>query len=102
MDYHTMELYTWLAPQMYKTIPKDDGDEAKFLRDMRAQFGGFYEFAKGWLEDSRTEDAEGANQMRLVLHKGITEWLLIAIKEKDGELIEQLCDAGRRIVFGSE
>ena len=101
IDYHTIELFTWIVPQMYRVI-QDMRDEAKPLREMRAQFGGFYEFAKGWLKDSRTEDAEGANKMRLVLHKGITEWLLIAIEEEDGELIEQLCDAGRRIVFGSE
>ena len=40
--------------------------------------------------------------MRLVLHDGITKWLLIAIKDQDSELIEQLCNAGREIVFGRE
>jgi hypothetical protein len=101
MDYHTMELFTWLVPQMYKVI-QDAKDEARSLRDMRAQFGGFYEFAVGWLEDGTKKDSEDADKMRLVLHEGITKWLLIAIKEKDTGLIEQLCNAGREIVFGRE
>ncbi|MBN2595104.1 MAG: hypothetical protein JXA81_16490 [Sedimentisphaerales bacterium] len=101
MDYHTMELFTWLVLQMYKTI-QDAKDEAKSLYDMRAQFGGFYEFAVGWLEDRTTKDSEDADKMRLVLHDGFTKWLLIAIKDKDTDLIEQLCNAGREIVFGRE
>ncbi|MCX5636163.1 MAG: hypothetical protein NTX52_00520, partial [Planctomycetota bacterium] len=101
MDYHTMELYSWLVQQMY-TLIQDAGDKAKNLKEMRGQFGGFYEFAGGWLDDSKLKDVEDVNKMRLVLHKGLTEWLLSVIKEKDGELIEQLCDAGRRIVFGRD
>jgi len=99
MDYHTMELYTWLVQQMY-TLIRDEGDRAKNLREMRGQFGGFYEFAGDWLEDSKSKKAEDVNKMRLVLHEGLTKWLILAIKEKDVELIEQLCEAGRRIVFG--
>ena len=99
MDYHTMELYTWLARQMYVEI-QDAKDKAKNLKDMRGQFGGFYEFAGGWLEDSKSKNTEDVNKMRLVLQEGLTKWLLAAIEKKDGELIEQLCDAGRRIVFG--
>lgn len=101
MDYHTMELYTWLVQKMYAVI-KDAGDKAENLQEMRGQFGGFYEFAGGWLEDSESKNVEDVNKMRLVLHKGLTKWLLAAIEKKDGELIEQLCDAGRRIVFGRE
>ena len=101
MDYHTMELFTWLVPKMYKLI-QDAGDEAKDLRGMRAQFGGFYKSADGWLEDSKSGDTEDVDKMRLVLHDGLTKWLLMAIEKKDGELIEQLCDAARVIVFGHE
>jgi hypothetical protein len=99
MDYHTMGLYTWLVQQMY-TLIQDAGDKAKNLREMRGQFGGFYESADGWLEDSESKSAGDANKMRLVLHEGLTKWLLAAIQKKDGELIEQLCDAGQKIVFG--
>jgi len=101
MDYRTMELFTWLVQQMYNVI-EDAGDEAKPIREMRAQFGGFYDFAGGWIEDCKSEDADDVDKMRLVLHEGLTKWLLIAMEKKDGELIEQLCDAGRQIVFGRE
>jgi hypothetical protein len=100
-DYHTMELFTWVVPEMYKVI-RDAGDEGKVIGEMRAQFGGFYEFAGGWLEDSESRDAGGANKMRVVLHEGLTKWLLIAMKEKDVVLTEPLCDTGREIVFGRE
>lgn len=101
MDYHTMELFTWLVQQMYSVI-KVAGEEAKSIREMRAQFGGFYDFAGGWIEDCKSADADDVDKMRLVLHEGLTKWLLIAMEKKDVELIEQLCDAGRQIVFGGE
>jgi len=101
MDYQTMELYTWLVQQMYTAV-QEAGDEAKNLREMRARFGGFYEFAGGWLEDSESRDADDMNKMRVVLHEGLTKWLLIAMKEKDVILTEQLCDKAREIVSGRE
>jgi len=101
IDYHSMELYTWIAQQMYAVI-WDAGDKAKNLKDLRGQFGGFYDFASNWLEDSESKNAKDANKMRLVLQKGLTKWLLAAIEKKDSEIIEQLCDAGRKIVFGRE
>jgi hypothetical protein len=99
VDYHTMALFTWLAPQMYAAI-QEAGDKAGPLRKTRAEFGGFYEFAEGWLEDSRPENSEDVDQMRLVLYEGLTKWLLTAIDKKDTELIERLCGAGRGLVFG--
>jgi len=101
MDYHTMELFMWLVQQMYSVI-EDAGEEAKAIREMRAQFGGFYDFAGGWIEDCKSGDVNEKNEMRLVLHEGLTKWLLVAIEKRDTELIEQLCDAGRQIVFGRE
>jgi hypothetical protein len=101
MDYHTMELYTWLVQQMY-TLIQDAGDKAKDLRELRGQFGGFYEFAGEWLEDNESKNAEDVKKMRMVLQKGLTKWLLAAIEKKDFELIEQLCEAGRKIVFERE
>jgi len=102
MDWHTMELFTWLVPQMYKTI-QDAGDKAKPLAGMRAQFGGFYTFADGWLDDNKTQNPEAANKMRLVLHEGLTKWLLMVLERPgENELVKQLCDAGRRIVFGRD
>ena len=101
MDYHTMGLFTWLVPQMYRVV-QETQDEANPLREIRAQFGGFYKSADGWLDDSKSGDTENVDKMRLVLHEGLTKWLLIAIEKKDGELIEQLCDAARVIVFGHE
>jgi hypothetical protein len=103
MDYHSMKLYTWLVQQIYTIVHVHDvGKKDKGLHEMRGEFGGFYEFADGWLEENESKDAEDANKMRLVLHEGLTKWLLAAIQKKDGELTEQLCGAGRRIVFGRE
>lgn len=100
MDYHTMELYTWLVQQMYTFIEnKKDGEN---LHEMRGQFGGFYDFASGWLKDGESENEEDTNKMRLVLHKGLTKWLIAAIDNNDTELIEQLCEASRKIVFGRD
>jgi hypothetical protein len=99
VDYHTMELFTWLVPQMYRAI-QEAGEKAGPLQDMRAEFGGFYAFADRWLENTRPGDTEAVEQMRLVLHDGLTKWLLMAIEQKDRELAEQLCDAARTIVFG--
>ena len=52
MDYHSIELYTWLVQQIY-TLIQDSGDKAKKLRELRGQFGGFYEFAGGWMETNQ-------------------------------------------------
>lgn len=101
MDYHAMELYTRIAQSIY-TFIQDAGDKAKHLQEMRGQFGGFYEFAGRILEDSKTDNTKDTNKMWLVLQEGLTKWLLTAIKKKDEELVEQLCDAGREIVFGLE
>ncbi|MDH4201806.1 MAG: hypothetical protein OEV87_02825 [Phycisphaerae bacterium] len=98
MDYHTMELYTWLVQRIYNFIE----DNSEDLHEMRGQFGGFYEFASGWLEKSDVKETEDINKMRLVLHKGLTEWILVAIEKNDEELVEQLCEAGKNIVFGEE
>jgi len=99
MDYHTMELFAWVVRQMYQAI-QEAGEKAGPLQGMRAEFGGFYAFADGWLEDAKSEDADAVEKMRLVLYDGLTKWLLGAIAKKDAELIEQLCDAARTIVFG--
>jgi len=102
LDYHTMELFTWLVPQMYRAI-KDAGDKGRPLLAMRAEFGGFYDFADGWLEDSKSAEPEAADKMRLVLHEGLTKWLLMVLeKPEESELVKQLCYAGRKIVFGRD
>jgi len=54
------------------------------------------------MDGNKSKDAEDVNKMRLVLHEGLTKWLLAAIEKKDVELIEQLCNAGRKIVFGRD
>jgi len=97
MDHHAMKMYTWLAQEMY-TMIWDEGEKKEILRKMRAQFGGFYKFASGWLEDAESKGVN-TDEMRLVLHEGLTKWLKLAIQKKDTELVEQLCDAGRGIVF---
>lgn len=99
MDHHAMELFTRVVPQIYRII-QEAGEKAGPLQDMRAKFGGFYTFADRWLEKTKSEDAKAVERMRLVLHDGLTKWLLMTIEQKDGELTKQLCDAARMIVFG--
>jgi len=101
LDYHTMERFTWLAQQMYGAI-RDVQNGAGPLADMRGQFGGFYKFADGWLETRESVNVEDVDMMRVILYDGLTRWLLMAIERKDNELVEQLCDAGREIVFGHQ
>lgn len=99
LDYHAMELFAWVIPQIYRIII-EAGEKAGPLQSIRAEFGGFYAFADGWLADTKTDAVGAAEQMRLVLQDGLTKWLLMTIQKKDGDLTEQLCDALRAIVFG--
>jgi len=102
MDYQSMELYTWLVQQIYALIQDTEG-KGKKLQNMRAQFGGFYEFAGDWLNDRKAKsDIDNLNKMQVVLHNGLTTWLLMVIEKGDLKLAEQLCDAGRRITFGRD
>ena len=99
VDYHTMELFTRLVSQMYRTI-HDAGEKADPLREMCTQFGGFYTFAEDWLEDNTSASPVEIEKMRCVLHDGLTKWLLMVLeKPEERELVRQLCDAARGLVF---
>lgn len=101
MDYHAMELFTWVVQQMYRVI-EEAGKKAEPVREMRGRFGGFYAFAEGWLEVGKSRDPDGVKKMRLVLHEGLTKWLLFVMGKGNQELVEELCDAAREIVFARE
>jgi len=101
-DCDTMKVFTWAVELMYRAIC-DEGDTGGALLQMRAQFGGFYKYAGAWLDDLGSEDAQGVEQMRLVLYEGLTKWLLAVLERpEEAELVKQLCDAAREIVFGDQ
>ena len=99
-DWTTLKLITWLVPTMYGEYATCDIDKDSTLRERRARFGSFYAWANGLFEEHCKEvDEKVQTQMRVVLHKGIISWLLIAIENKDDELTKSLCSAAKKIVF---
>lgn len=98
MDHYAMKMLTPLVQEMYAVIGEAEREPKKTLWQMRAEFGYFYKDASRWLEDVESKGVN-TNEMRLVLHEGLTQWLKLAIQKNDTELIVQLCDAGRGIVF---
>lgn len=98
-DWYTINILRWLLPETYLLFNKFK-DRKSRLWELRARLGGFYDFAGGLLSQYESDiKEEDKLQIKLVLHKGIIKWLLIAIDNKDNELIKSLCEAVRRLVF---
>lgn len=99
-DYITLQLFCSIVPQMYKALKVSHLGKSEEGNRIRGRFGDFYAFSDGLFERLPSETGtEEKTQIRLVLHDGLTSWLLIGIADNDSELIRSLCDAGRRIVF---
>jgi hypothetical protein len=95
----TLRIITWLVPILYKTINMHlkDSDE---LWEYRGKIGSFYAFVNAYIENNKTDlSQEDVNNLCIVLHEGITKWLLVAIESKDDELVKSLCEASRKLVF---
>ena len=99
-DWCTLDIFKWLLPQTYQSFHELVKDKESRLWELRARIGSFYDFAGSLLSDYESDIKEDDKlQIQLVLHKGIIKWLLIAIDNKDDELIKSLCEAARRLVF---
>ena len=99
-DANILRVITWLVPDMYSEIMYAVVDKKSCLWELRARTGSFYDFAGSLLAEYESEINEDDRvQIQLVLHKGIISWLLIAIDNKDDELIKSLCGAAKKLVF---
>ena len=99
-DWYALEVFNWLIPETYKLFHELVKDNKSRLWELRARIGGFYDFAGSLLSEYESDITEDDKlQIQLVLHKGIIKWLLIAIDNKDDELIKSLCEAARRLIF---
>jgi len=95
-DWCALAVFKWLIPEAYELFK----DKESRLWELRARTGSFYDFAGSLLSEYESDIKEDDKlQIQLVLHKGIIKWLLIAIDNKDDELIKSLCEAARRLVF---
>jgi hypothetical protein len=102
-DWYTLDIFKWLIPETYQLFLKFVEDKKSRLWELRARIGGFYDFAGSLLSEYGSDiKEEDKLQIQLVLHKGIIKWLLIAIDNKDNELIKSLCEAAKEIVFPNE
>jgi len=99
-DWCTLDIFKWLLPQTYQSFLELVKDKKSRLWELRARIGSFYDFAGSLLSDYESDIKEDDKlQIQLVLHEGIIKWLLVAIDNKDDELINSLCEAARRLVF---
>jgi hypothetical protein len=100
-NYYCLRPLCWIVVRLYAQLLKSEYSQD--LRRQRAYFGSFYAYPAGLfkeLPDGCTPDTKG--HFRQILHEGLSLWLLTAIKEKDNELVESLCEAGRELVFADE
>jgi len=99
-DWYTLDLLKWLIPDTYKLFHELVKDKKSRLWELRGRIGSFYDFAGSLLPEYESVIKEDDKiQIQLVLHKGIISWLLIAIDNKDDELIKSLCVAAKKLVF---
>jgi hypothetical protein len=99
-DWCILDSLKWIIPDTYKLFHKLVKDKKSRLWELRARIGSFYDYAGNLLSEYESDiNEEDKLQIQLVLHKGIISWLLIAIDNKDDELIKSLCEAAKRLVF---
>ena len=100
-NYYCLRPLCWVVVRLYEQLSKSEYSQD--LRRLRAYFGSFYAYPTGLfkeLPNGCTFDTK--SHFRQILHEGLSLWLLTAIKEKDNELVESLCEAGRELVFADE
>lgn len=100
-NYYCLRPLCWVVVRLYKQLL--DSEYSSELRRQRAYFGSFYAHTQNHLKTLPDDcPSETKSDFRQILHEGLTLWLLTAIKEKDNELVESLCEAGRELVFADE
>jgi len=100
-NYYCLRPLCWVVAGLYAQLLRSEYSQA--LHRQRAYFGNFYASPHSLFEELPTNcTAETKSIFRQILHEGLTLWLLTVIKEKDNELVEPLCEAGRKLVFADE
>ncbi len=100
-NYYCLRPLCWVVAGLYAQLLRSEYSQA--LHRQRAYFGNFYASPQSLFEELPTNcTAETKGHFRQILHEGLTSWLLTAIKEKDNELVEPLCEAGQELVFADK
>ncbi len=99
-DCSALDIFIWLLPETYQLFIEFVKDKKSRLWELRGRIGSFYDFAGSLISEHESNIKEDDKlQIQIVLHKGIIKWLLIAIDNKDNELIKSLCKAAKKLVF---
>jgi hypothetical protein len=100
-NYTCLRPLCWVVVRLYKELL--ESEYSNELRGRRAYFGSFYEFITYHLKKLPNDyPPETKSDFRQILHEGLSLWLRNALENKDQELVESLCQAGRNLVFGDE
>jgi len=100
-NYYCLRPLCWVVVRLYMQLL--DSEYSSDLQRQRAYFGSFYAHTQNHLKTLPDDcPPETKSDFRQILHEGLASWLLTAIKEKDNELVESLCEAGRELVFADE
>ncbi len=100
-NYYCLRPLCWVVTGFYAQLLKSEYSQD--LHRQRAYIGNFYAYPQSLLKELPTNcPADTKGHFRKILHEGLTSWLITAIKEKDNELVESLCEAGRELVFADE
>ena len=100
-NYYCLRPLCWVVVRLYDQLVKSEYSQD--LHRQRAYIGSFYAYPQSLLTELPTNcPADTKNHFRQILHEGLTLWLLRAIKEKDNELVESLCEAGQELVFADD
>lgn len=96
-DWYTLDTFKWIFQDTYKLFEQYKNST---LWQERAKIGRFYYYAENILADKTINlNDEQELQIKLTLLKGMTSWLLVAMKNEDKKLIKDLCRSARRLVF---
>lgn len=99
-DWATLKLINWSVLRMYSEYEKCSIDKSSELWRGRARFGSFYVWINGLFEQYCVKvKEENKVRMRIVLHEGVTKWIIMGLEKKDIDLVNSLCSAAKGIAF---
>lgn len=101
-DTCTINTFRWLLPSAYQLFLKNIDDKNSRLWELRAFSGSSYDYMHYLFNESKSISKANRIEIKLVLHRGIIRWLLIALENEDQELAEALCGATKKLVFGDK
>jgi len=101
-DTCTINTFKWLIPSAYQLFLKNIDDKNSRLWELRAFSGSGYDYLHYLFNDSESKSEIDRTGVKLILHRGIIRWLIIALESEDQELAEALCESARKLVFGDK